>query len=1148
MMTDDDDLREDRKKKSDNSLAQFMVFLGIVFLPATIVAFLYIPLLRKGRLKLSVIASIGVFVSFLAIVFWKISDAGEKLLSVFKNITEFTTNWTDIIPALIVVNVILGSIAGLIMVAIQVNKLKKNPYELQFSNTWMYHFKFRRTPLEYFKRKSIIKGLGSGQFAEETKAPLGLEEDKDKVVYRYNTEAVRQTLISGAAGSGKALHKDTLIPTLNGFKTVENIEKGDIIFDDGGRPTKILGKFQPLTETHFEMEMSDGTRIRTTGDHLWELEVFSGHPIRNSRPILSDSGRQKAVNDLLTVTNERIAFTEFCQTYGIINAFAIQNILHDVLEENNVVPVETALTIVLSEEKLRDEIREKNHNSEIVREILTTAEIFKNFKNRRIFNFPTTEKVEYEKRSLPVDPYLLGAFLVGSRQDFQSFCEKYDIAVDENFTTFVDSLTNRKIPDIFKISSCVQRQQFVSGVMDVAGDSDSLGAYVESDSSDFLEDFKSIINSLAWMPGRIFKRNNQHRFHFFPDEQVFTILDKVSLFKKITPVHKYVVRVTEIEDKKEDYYCFEVDSPSHLFLCSESYLPTHNTITMLSLMLNDIMNGIPIVVIDFKQSPELSSKLSAWCHEYDSNFYHFMNGNPKNYDVQYSPGQSTYDPLLNGGAGKADMVLNMREYDTASAVYKMNMAQLLQVLFSMLKYADKRKAPHIDWTHGTIYQVTSAISGNLTELAVACEGTPIEKEAEEIDAASRSKTSQLRHAMDELQGQMRTLTASAYGPWLKLSKDQRNIDLYKLTSSSNNVILFSLNSDSEKDFSKFIGSLILSDLNSLSSKRRNSGLKNQVNVYVDEFQAVSPTAVTTLLEKSRESRLGMTLSSQSFEQIISASDQNGEAYLKGILDTCSNFIIHNGATESSATRVAELIGKAPKETYRRSNKNKGGLFSFNFFNKRDQIIQTGEEIDWIVPPQDFMKLSSPSKGNGQKSTAMIINKTSDDPQFKNKSGAVCRHTWMIPNKLVIADYFIPTIGMNDEEEEFDHDEIVDLKPEETPAENLLMDNNDVDDSGYDYGLFDDEEEESEDDDGDFGWEETASVADEQTDVESLPPLDIVTPHISKRRSVSESSTFESMFAEKKKPVQKISREKPVQKKNTVDDEPDDLDSLPDITF
>lgn len=527
------------------------------------------------------------------------------------------------------------------------------------------------------------------------------------------------------------------------------------------------------------------------------------------------------------------------------------------------------------------------------------------------------------------------------------------------------------------------------------------------------------------------------------------------------------------------------------------------TISMQNLLLNDIREGKSVVLIDMKAAPEFASKLAKWSHDYGARFHHFVNGEAEHYDVTHSEGQSFYDPLKSGSpTSKADMVLGMREYDQASAVYKTNMQQLLQVLFNMLHHANRGhprlfsdapcmvkepsyqegkwvmvdipleeqpvlaseldktrflqrpavaqflksfeseelatgtplykypnsdkvtshpfdllkhfgmtrlvKVSKIKWHEGGIFQVASAISGgNFVDLAAACEGTPIHNEAKEI-AEGALKDKQIMHALNELRGQMRTIIASEYGPWLRTSADiRKNIDLFDQTSKGGTVILFSLNSDSEPEFARYIGSMIMSDLTATSARRRNNNLENHVMVYIDEFQAINPSSVAGLLEKSRASKIAMTLAQQSFDQIVAGSPGNGEAYLLSILDTCSNFIIHAGMTEDSAERIAKIPGKEWVSSYKAANKNKSFLFSINWSNRRNQTIQTTEEERWKFEPSRFMSLSSPDKNNKYKSTAVVVNKTSSDPEYHDRKGAVARTVWMIPDAKVLENYHVP---------------------------------------------------------------------------------------------------------------------------------------------
>lgn len=982
------DERKDGSQDNGNGAKGVLPLLVILFLPCIIIGGIYYSLIRFWRLKPNFIFLIALIVDVLAVVYGCFSDALTKIVMFFNNITDISflqDNWVMIIPAVVVFGFIGGSIIGFILVLMVVAQMRNNPHRLMHEGDWMYQFKFRKTPWEKYRKRKKISMLQNGSFADDERAPLGLDEKHDdSVVYRYKSEAVKPTILSGSAGSGKAIHKNTIIPTPYGFKTVNDLHTGDMILDDLGKPTKIIGKYQPMTKDHYQITFDNGITIKSCGDHLWK-DYYTNNII-NTRQIYHNF--MKKIENSIGIVKNPVSFDE--------------KIFNDDLYDIGV----RALS--------------GDYDNSIIEKIS-----FSSIQQRYIF---------------------LNGYLSTVNQKISNDCPYLIFYSDDKI--FLQHLNN-----IF--SSLAYKTCLLLNIHD-----NDLGSS-DSGAQNILKVF-------------ITER-------FYGDQYPYLVFDSFDSFV-FSDENVVVEEISIIDDFAEDYYCFEVDSLSHLFLCSGSYLVTHNTITMLSLMLNDIMTGTPVMVVDFKRSPELSAKLAAWCKEYGREFYHFVNGDPETYNIPGSSGQSFYDPLKNGRDAKADMILGIREYDIAATVWKDAMRNLLQVLFPMLRYADRKKAPNIDWDHGEIYKIASAISGgNFTELAAACEGTVIEQQAIEMDRDVQIRSHNAHRAMSELQGQMRTMIASPYGRWLKTSKNSRNIDLYELTNKPGNVVLFSLNSDSEKDFSKYFGSLILSDLNAVSAKRRNEGATNLLNVYIDEFQAVNPTSLTPLLEKARESKIGMTISSQSFEQIVSASEGgNGEAVLESILDNCSNFIAHSGATEKSANRLAGILGKDFKTVYKQNNKNESRLFSRNYSNRRNQNLQTSLEEQWIVPPRDFMKAEAPTKSNGYRSTAMIVNKSSEDPLFQNEPGAVARLVWMIPNQQVLQTYYHG--GMEDTtSENISSLQEALAKQEENDNKNLnnisLKKGNEfVHDDVYQYvDLSDDDEEE---DDGNFSWETIDDSSDE----------------------------------------------------------------------
>ena len=468
--------------------------------------------------------------------------------------------------------------------------------------------------------------------------------------------------------------------------------------------------------------------------------------------------------------------------------------------------------------------------------------------------------------------------------------------------------------------------------------------------------------------------------------------------------HK-MVGIKRIKDNPEDYVCFTVDSPSRLFLVTESNIPTHNTVTMLSLIQNDILAGHPVCVIDFKKSPDFIYFLSKWAKENNREFYHFVSGKPGTYKNPYKDDQASYDPLSTGGAtSKADMILNLRTWDTASEVFKKRTQDVLQSLFFLLERTPREAVPGVEWDNGGLAQFVSALAldnfrkmiehmgkdmtgGKLSEGDKRRYNTLIDLYKE---LSSKTK-SDLKAQILELLSIARTLIVSNYGDWLATGASKYHIDLMKIATTENSpVVLFSFNQQEEPEFAKYIGSIVMSDLSRVSALKNAQGNTVKFGLYVDEFQTLDPRTVKDNLEKARSSRMYITLSLQSIDQIVSSVETgDGQAIANAIIDTCSNFIFHDGSGYDTAEKMSKIIGKSEKYVYKTTSNTRPGLIS-RLIKVDDAMVSKDIQEDWLIPPSDFQSLESPTPTNKYKATAFVVNKATDDDRFERSGGALAR--------------------------------------------------------------------------------------------------------------------------------------------------------------
>ena len=446
------------------------------------------------------------------------------------------------------------------------------------------------------------------------------------------------------------------------------------------------------------------------------------------------------------------------------------------------------------------------------------------------------------------------------------------------------------------------------------------------------------------------------------------------------------------------------------------------TYTMLQLMRNDIEAGNPVFAIDFKKGTEYPYYLAKWAKEHGRQFYHFTAGKPGTYNNPFCDNQASYDPLATGTAtSKADMMLNLRQWDGASEVYKKRTKDILESIFYLLENVDREKTKqYINWHEGGLSQFVSALQlKNLYALIeqFKIEVTDKEHSGIKVSGGDKRRLSALLGLYEELnspQGKglleqinglvsnCRTLIMSSYGDWLARGETPYHINLFEFaTSEEAPVVLFSFNPQEESDFAKYMGSIILSDLSRTSAYKNAQGNKDLVGVYLDEFQILDPATVADLLEKARSSKMYILLSLQSLEQIVKSSSANGTAVRDSIVDTIQNFIIHKGSGQNTAEELAKIIGQANMKKYVESGQRNSSLFQLNWRNSRNSRVNTQVEPDWIVSPSKFQNLSAPVKENNYTSTAYYITKACAEKEFASMERAVARKVQIIVDEELL---------------------------------------------------------------------------------------------------------------------------------------------------
>jgi hypothetical protein len=473
--------------------------------------------------------------------------------------------------------------------------------------------------------------------------------------------------------------------------------------------------------------------------------------------------------------------------------------------------------------------------------------------------------------------------------------------------------------------------------------------------------------------------------------------------------------------KKDVLVCRAEDEvPKHTMVTGAA--GSGKTVTLKSMMTRDIDAHKTVFMIDCKKDPEVAEFLSRRAKEAGCNFYHFSTDLP--YMIQGNPeGPSSYDPLSSGSTSKkVDMMLNTREWDTASAVYREQAQAFLSKVFAVMdearKYGILDKVKALDTTYGQMWTFTQMLDPPIFNAVIVAmnqipEASYIRQQASELNELLSSprrdaKVQAAQHSQQEYLSTMTGLMTSSYGKWLRGGESAGSgkiINITDLSSEPGNVVLFSLDAAQKGDMGSFMGSIICTDLANMTETRKNLGQDNPLSVYIDEFQSLPPECVKSMLQKARSADVGLSLAFQSLDQVSAST--GSDTYVKSLLDTCSNFIFHAGSNYDTGLMASKIIGTHKKNIYIVNRRNETKLGAFNWNNNRDLQVNTAPSDEWIVDPSEFAKLSMPNKQNGYKSEAIIIKKASSDPIDKKTVGAVAHKTKMIPPDCVLTEYFDP---------------------------------------------------------------------------------------------------------------------------------------------
>ena len=345
---------------------------------------------------------------------------------------------------------------------------------------------------------------------------------------------------------GKALAVDTPVPTPVGWRTMEQLNVGDEIFDERGLPCLVAGATDVLLGRPCrKVVFSDGSVIIADAQHLWRTCTKSGrwHGKRQTRVVTTDQiGQSLLVGDEF---NHQVALsgpTRYPYRSLPIDPYVLGAWLGD--------GTSAAAEITC-------------HDAPILNEIARAG-------------------YAVERRARP-HLYRIGG--MGHTRDDVTGRYSRNGSLSSALRD-LGLLGNKHVPTDYLVASEPQRAALLQGLMDTDGYVDTVGRCEFTSTRECLADaVVELAASLGLRPVKSKKRATlngidcgpAYLVKFSPHRAVFRLPRKLQRQRLGGGHHLFRAIVDVREMESVPVRCIQVSAPSGLFLVSRTFIPTHNS-------------------------------------------------------------------------------------------------------------------------------------------------------------------------------------------------------------------------------------------------------------------------------------------------------------------------------------------------------------------------------------------------------------------------------------------------------------------------------------------------------------------------------------------------------------------------------------------
>ena len=344
------------------------------------------------------------------------------------------------------------------------------------------------------------------------------------------------------------------------------------------------------------------------------------------------------------------------------------------------------------------------------------------------------------------------------------------------------------------------------------------------------------------------------------------------------------------------------------------------TTTLMGQARDIIRRNHALVFVDLKGGTDVPKILEEYARRYNRPFRHWLMQPPRDeYKGPATNGPAFYDPIARGEATRRkDLIIGGKSYEGNADYYKTIAEDYLQKAFEILIGNPNNKVSALE-------DITALLDPkHLEERAHPLVHDPYYRNLVEAinNMVDEGMGRDEKSVITSLRKQFSTLALSIAGSWLRKDPSGQNDINLKDVADKGEIVIFSLDTSNYPELSSTLGNLIIQDLKTVSSELRQDPSLNPMHVFIDEFSSIESDNIYSLVNKSRDAGIPVTLSTQALGDLRKV----GEAFLDQLLGIINAFLIHRTNTEDDAKVYAGLTGIVTRKKFRQQVEHTTSFF------------------------------------------------------------------------------------------------------------------------------------------------------------------------------------------------------------------------------